>query len=401
MCAPLPSAGWRIVLCCRCPADAFALPVLCSPYTGFVSCGVVVLLADLALKPHMAYYTPAALNRLFQVAAAQTLVGLLSAALLLRRHWRRLAAANKQQQHHVIGVLPATALGALGGRAGSGGSSGSNRLLPRPNSWTTGHVAGAVGFRHVSQQHNQGFEHSPPSSAGYNNPRTTAYGAGGSSSAWGHAPHSSLQHQQQQGWADTAGHQHNHHHDAQASGQGICSNTASADLSVHVMVGSDDGSTGSASSGLLTDHQQHQLQQPLLSNSSSFRDSRWDPPSKKRSGGSSGSKQGQRRGLVHRLQPVLLLLQLAWRIWPAILALAMSVGSSMLVFPLFTCVDTSGRLGERLPQVGVHVVCWGVYVGVFLRLGLGGGLSWACLRVLLLGLRICVWKWHSCCSIVG
>jgi hypothetical protein len=73
--------------------------------------------------------------------------------------------------------------------------------------------------------------------------------------------------------------------------------------------------------------------------------SRWDlaHPKKSQKGSGGGGKS--------RLQPLLLLLQLAWRIWPAWVALLMSVGSSMLVFPLFTCVDTTGKLGERLPQV--------------------------------------------------
>lgn len=81
--------------------------------------------------------------------------------------------------------------------------------------------------------------------------------------------------------------------------------------------------------------------------------SRWDlAQHKKGSRSSSSSGSGRTRGLRQRIQPLLLLLQLAWRIWPAWIALLMSVGSSMLVFPLFTCVDTSGHMGERLPQVG-------------------------------------------------
>jgi len=256
---------------------------------------VVVLLADLALKPNSSNYTPAALNRLFEVAAAQTLVGLMSAALLLRRHWRRLQSTGKQQQ--VIGVLPPSGSGVFG-RVGSGssGSNGSSRqlLLPRPG-WGVGHVAGGVGFRHGHHT----AEHSSSSSS-----------------------YSEQQQQQQQQHWNTSGHSA-----FPASNSG---------LSVHVTVSSDDGSEGPGS---------HQVSPQVPP---SFRDHRWDPPKKHR-GGSSSSSWGSR--LMRRLQPVLLLLQLAWRIWPAWTALLLSVGSSMLVFPLFTCVDTSGSLGERLPQV--------------------------------------------------
>jgi hypothetical protein len=115
-------------------------------------------------------------------------------------------------------------------------------------------------------------------------------------------------------------------------------------ISVHVTVSSDDGSNSSSSSSLA-----HGQSGPAVGQVTSGTSSHWDlaHPKKPRSS-SSGSKGG---GFMQRLQPLLLLLQLAWRIWPAWLALLMSVGSSMLLFPLFTCVDTSGRLGDRLPQV--------------------------------------------------
>lgn len=43
---------------------------------------------------------------------------------------------------------------------------------------------------------------------------------------------------------------------------------------------------------------------------------------------------------------------LALRVSPAAFAIFLSVGSSMLVFPFFTYVHSTGLLGERLPQVG-------------------------------------------------
>ncbi|WIA22536.1 hypothetical protein OEZ86_009526 [Tetradesmus obliquus] len=61
--------------------------------TGFVSCGVVVLAADLLLK-RGPYYSAAGMARLFQVVALQTCLGLAAAAAVLRRNWKRLAAAG-------------------------------------------------------------------------------------------------------------------------------------------------------------------------------------------------------------------------------------------------------------------------------------------------------------------
>lgn len=277
---------------------------------GFVSCGVVVLLADLLLKRNAANYTPAALQRLFQVAAAQTLIGLLAAFLLLRRNWQRLESAGRQQQHHVIGLVQPNGSGMFG-RSGpaSNGSNGSSRQLllpPRSGSWGTGHMAGGVGFRHVSHQPVQ------HTSAGF--------------SGHGAVPSSGATHRESSSYC---------------SSSSACSSTSSAaGISVHVTVSSDDDSASSGPGS-----------QPgsMSQIPSSLRDPRWDHHSKKRhSGGSSNSKQGW---LMRHLQPLMLLLQLAWRIWPAWLALLMSVGSSMLVFPLFTCVGTNGRLGDRLPQV--------------------------------------------------
>jgi hypothetical protein len=42
---------------------------------------------------------------------------------------------------------------------------------------------------------------------------------------------------------------------------------------------------------------------------------------------------------------------LAWKVSPAALSIFLSVGTSMLVFPFFTYVHSTGLLGERLPQV--------------------------------------------------
>jgi hypothetical protein len=54
------------------------------------------------------------------------------------------------------------------------------------------------------------------------------------------------------------------------------------------------------------------------------------------------------------------LLRLALQISPAALAIFLSVGSSMLVFPFFTYVRSTGLLGEKLPEVGCPG--WGLHV---------------------------------------
>lgn len=202
------------------------------------------------------------------------------------------------------------------GRAGSGGSSGSSgsrQLLLPPRGWANGHVGGAVGFRHVGS-------HAADSSS--------------IPAATGHGSFSNQQHQQQ--W-DAGGGGHSYSSSVSA---------AAAALTVHVTVSSDDGSGSSNSNSPGCGPVGAVSQQPGPVHPAS---SRWDLGHGKKPRVDSSSSKGRRGGI----RPLVLLLQLAWRIWPAWLALLMSVGSSMLVFPLFTCVDTTGRLGQRLPQVRV------------------------------------------------
>ena len=47
----------------------------------------------------------------------------------------------------------------------------------------------------------------------------------------------------------------------------------------------------------------------------------------------------------------LALRSLAWKVSPAALSIFLSVGTSMLVFPFFTYVHSTGLMRERLPQV--------------------------------------------------
>jgi hypothetical protein len=48
---------------------------------------------------------------------------------------------------------------------------------------------------------------------------------------------------------------------------------------------------------------------------------------------------------------------LAWRISPAMVAIFLSVGTSMLVFPYFTYMHSTGLLGDRLAQVCAALNC--------------------------------------------
>lgn len=51
-------------------------------------------------------------------------------------------------------------------------------------------------------------------------------------------------------------------------------------------------------------------------------------------------------------KPEVPLWRIAVRITPAAFAIFLSVGTSMLVFPFFTFMHSTGLMGARLPQVG-------------------------------------------------
>ena len=67
---------------------------------------------------------------------------------------------------------------------------------------------------------------------------------------------------------------------------------------------------------------------------------------------------------------------LAQGIWPAVLALFLSVSTSILVFPFFPYVPSSGTFGDALPQVGpltTQALCamiTAAYCSVFISLPL-------------------------------
>lgn len=266
---------------------------------GFVSCGLVVLLADLALKGRGPYYTAAGMVRLFQVVACQTLIGLAAAAAILRRHWRRLAAAG-----------PAAAAGsiALGLKGAAGVSSNGRPIIGLPLSTLGGlkpGVPGGLGLRHRVE---------PP--------------------AYDNSNSQQLQQQQQQRHKSTSG-------DAGSEAPAVainlgadhhCSNDAGATLdaphpppSTSRNSSKGGGSGGSSSSSTRAGRSGPQLLLKVLSK--------------------------LLRGLAACSAPLVRLLQLGGAIWPAWLGLLLSVGSSMLAFPFFTFVPHHGAFGQQLPQV--------------------------------------------------
>jgi hypothetical protein len=92
-------------------------------------------------------------------------------------------------------------------------------------------------------------------------------------------------------------------------------------------------------------HQQHQRQLVNGRHSPQLSQARPEP-----GGGGRGSQlEADNNDKAARHVP---LLRLALQVSPAALALLLSVGTSMLVFPFFTYVRSTGLFGEHLPQVG-------------------------------------------------
>jgi hypothetical protein len=264
--------------------------LLCVPCTGFVSCGVVVLLADLVLK-RGPYYSASGIARLFQVVALQTCIGLAAAAAMLRRNWKRLAAAGPPGSY---------GSGGLGINSGSGfGRSGSDKQIiglavgsVAAGGLRAGGVsglAGGSGLRHRSDLPVCTAEQTPAVDA------SSAAVAGIVSNA-------------SEGTAPAA---------AVAIHLGA-EQVAAAAVPLH---GSSRGSSGGRAANKAHFSAPRALRR-LLARCTAATDQ------------------------------LLVLFQVAFSIWPAALGLLLSVGSSMLAFPFFTFVPHTGAFAERLPQVG-------------------------------------------------
>eukprot|EP00798_Chlamydomonas_sp_ICE-L_P014566 gene14566-20607_t len=72
-----------------------------------------------------------------------------------------------------------------------------------------------------------------------------------------------------------------------------------------------------------------------------------------------GSRPDDNDKMKRDMRPFLL----AWRISPAMFAMFLSVGTSMIVFPFFTFMHSTGLLHERLPQVLFYVRLIGDILG--------------------------------------
>jgi hypothetical protein len=270
------------VSCCRC--------------AGFVSCGVVVLLADLLLK-RGPYYTPAGMARLFQVVVLQTCIGLAAAAAVLRRNWKRLAAAGPAGSYSSSSSSSGLYNGGLGfGRSGSDKQIIGLAVGSVAAGGLRSGLAGVLGLRHRSDLPVCASEQALPADAA---------GAAAAGVAGATAADSAI------GAAATAVAIHLGGEQQAAAAAGM------------QLRGSSRGSGG----GKASRQPKHvMLLQPL-------------------------------RRVIARVAAATvqlqLLLRIAASIWPAALGLLLSVGSSMLAFPFFTFVPHSGTFREHLPQVGM------------------------------------------------
>uniref|UniRef100_A0A383VI82 Uncharacterized protein n=1 Tax=Tetradesmus obliquus TaxID=3088 RepID=A0A383VI82_TETOB len=281
--------------------------------TGFVSCGVVVLAADLLLK-HGPYYSAAGMARLFQVVALQTCLGLAAAAAVLRRNWKRLAAAGPPSMYT--------------------SSSSSSRGLHRPD----------LGFGQPgsSDKHIIGLA-------------VGSVAAGGLRSGLG-------------GGGLGLGLRHRSELPVCAADQALAADASGGGAAAAAAAGAGTGAHGSIAAACLPEGA---APAAVAIHLGTDQPAAAAPPPHNSSRGSSGGKpsrqatsniavRAMRRLLarcsaaVSQLQQLLLV---AVSIWPAALGLLLSVGSSMLAFPFFTFVPHSGAFGERLPQVRQGSYC--------------------------------------------
>lgn len=294
-------------------------------YVGFVSCGLVVLLADVAIKRGHHAYSQDGLRTLFHVAAAVAAAGAAAALALLRRHWARLQAAGPPPRAAPLrlpgGTSRARRLPWLG-RCPSSGRQLIGLGLPSMDDDPRGHPgAAAPGTWPVLRTPSLG----PGSSALRH--RWDAGGGGGGGSV---------------GMTDAAS---GLPADGRGGGGMPCTTTtaaaaAVADGAAIIQLAGGGGDPAAQSAG----------QHVAL--------------------GRTGGRADRRLGCLSSARR---LGAISRRIWPAALALTLSVSSSMALFPLFTYVPSSGMLGEALPEVRYIMggVChWHIADGMHALLGL-------------------------------
>ncbi|GFR41593.1 hypothetical protein Agub_g2316 [Astrephomene gubernaculifera] len=278
--------------------------------TGFVSSGPVVLLLDLALK-RGPYYSPEGLETLFKWVAGITAAGLAAAAALVLGSWRMLAAgggpgAAGAPPRVEIKVLhrsnPSTQSSGYGISAASGGTSG---LADKEYAV---HASERSSMRPYVRHRNENT--AAGTYAAYSSSSDSPYAASGGVSSGGPTPTSGT-------GAVNGFHNHRGSHGGMGSGNGhhaITLEFADAHGRSHAAEAAGDGSASSGG---------HHIE---------F---------------SADESKTARRDLP--------LLRLAARILPAATAISISVGTSMLIFPFFTFMHSTGLLGIRLPQVLFYI----------------------------------------------
>jgi hypothetical protein len=264
---------------------------------GFVSCGIVVLLCDLALK-HGPYYTTEGLVRLFQCMAVQCALGLVAAVLLVRSNWQKLA---------------------LAATAGA-------------------HKAGGVGVSNYSQK---GEVIELKLVPGWGE-RVGSRGVLGGSSK-GHHQHygsSSIQHGESYSHGSTAVADNGEH-------DGVVVDVEAAAMKRHGVAGAAAGSSTSPWGNSSSSHTSSSSSSALVEQHRYGKGGRKG----KRLGLVTRGLQQIWHGVTGAHEQVKVLLPLLRAIAMPAVALLLSVGSSMLAFPFFTYVPVNGALGAHVHQV--------------------------------------------------
>ncbi|KAG2452002.1 hypothetical protein HYH02_003044 [Chlamydomonas schloesseri] len=285
-------------------ASKFASGATVALTTGFVSSGPVVLLMDVLLKDGP-FYSEAALGQLFRWVSLVTSGGLVAALLLVLSNWRMLAASGP------------------GGAAAGGGKTVELRVS---------------GGSHHHHQHPQ--PHRAPSYGsshyGSSSVFTAAGGSGPHMRHQGSAPNASSSALPGAAGPGGSANGHfaagSHHRDSHGHGH----HAIMLDFAEAGGVGRHGGPSGGGSD---------------------YRDSYKDhgPLHSSLSLGGYGEGLGGSADESKVAKRDLPLLRLMARISPAALSISISVGTSMLIFPFFTYMQSTGLLGVRFAQVLFYI----------------------------------------------
>jgi hypothetical protein len=328
--------------------------------TGFVACGAVVLAADVAIKQGAPDYTRDGLKALFGVVAGTCMVGALASAVLLRRHWDDLegdgGGAGGAGAEAADAAAPPPSL--------SSSSPWLSRLRALASSPAAVRSAVRVALLLPPRGGGGGGGTKPRLMVGVPTPMTTGPAAAGPSSS------SSAS-------ASTFGvssPSHGVRHRALGA-ESMALMTSAADgggkrgaaLGGRRSGGGSLGGGGGADASAL----------PVVSASAAAAAS-GHGNNNNNNNNMHQNQQGGGAGLVARFMKTSVvdpaLAATARRAAPAALALALSVGTSMLAFPFFTYTHSGGSLGRSLPQALFYARLAGDVGGRVLtpRLGVAG-----------------------------